>query len=281
MSWRLRISHSTGYFYDAEVVSSYNEVRLTPLRVPQQLVLDNRIDVTPEPRQYRYTDYWGTQVVTFDIHEPHTSLEVIGVSVVDTRAAADPPAPDATWGDVLNDKVNDDWTEFLTPTPLTTLSPEISGKAADQVAGFGLADTVTALGEIVRDHVKYTPGATGVKTSAAQAWELGEGVCQDIAHSTLALLRAAGIPARYVSGYLAPNPDAAVGESVFGESHAWVEAWIGGWWGWDPTNGIGIGERHVVVARGRHYGDVPPLKGVYAGGVSHPVGVQVEITRLS
>lgn len=281
MTWRLRVTHATGYRYDAEVVASYNEARLTPIRVPQQFILDTSIDIYPPARQYLYTDYWGAQVTAFDIHQPHSSLEVTATSVIDTRNAIDPPRADLAWADLQTDKVTDAHVEFLTPTALTTLDPEVTGAALVQVAGRGVAETVTAIGGLVHDHVAYTPGSTGVKTSAAQAWELGEGVCQDIAHSTLALLRAAGIPSRYVSGYFASREDAEVGEVVLGESHAWVEAWIGGWWGWDPTNLIGIGERHVVIARGRDYGDVPPLKGVYAGGASQALGVAVEVTRLA
>jgi transglutaminase-like putative cysteine protease len=91
-----------------------------------------------------------------------------------------------------------------------------------------------------------------------------------------------GVPARYVSGYLHPGgAQAGLGEPVQGESHAWVEAWLGEWWAYDPTNDIPVGERHVLVARGRDYADVPPLKGVYSGGGSQSLGVVVEVTRLS
>lgn len=133
---------------------------------------------------------------------------------------------------------------------------------------------------MVRDRVAYRQGSTGVATSATEAWELGAGVCQDIAHVTLAMLRSVGLPARYVSGYLHPKADAELGETVTGESHAWVEVWFGAWWAFDPTNGIPAGERHVIVARGRDYGDVTPLKGVYSGGGSQSLGVVVEVTRL-
>jgi len=88
------------------------------------------------------------------------------------------------------------------------------------------------------------------------------------------------MPARYVSGYLHPSPSAAIGDSVVGQSHAWVEWWVGRWTAFDPTNGVPVGERHVVVGRGREYGDVPPLKGVYAGPKSTGQGVEVTITRL-
>jgi transglutaminase-like putative cysteine protease len=104
-------------------------------------------------------------------------------------------------------------------------------------------------------------------------------VCQDIAHVAIGALRAAGIPARYVSGYLHPSEDPAIGETVVGESHAWVEWFCGSWHGFDPTNLLEIGERHVQVGRGRDYSDVAPLRGIYAGPNGSRLFVEVEITR--
>jgi transglutaminase-like putative cysteine protease len=95
------------------------------------------------------------------------------------------------------------------------------------------------------------------------------------------MLRAVGIPARYVSGYLHPVREAEVGESSAGQSHAWVEWWVGEWAGFDPTNGLPAGEHHVVVARGRDYADVAPLKGIYHGPANTLLGVEVEVTRLA
>ena len=89
-----------------------------------------------------------------------------------------------------------------------------------------------------------------------------------------------GIPARYVSGYLHPKPDADVGHQTVGESHAWVEAWAGDWWGFDPSNDTDIGPRHVVVAHGRDYADVSPVRGVYAGDATHSTSVSVTVTRV-
>ena len=129
--------------------------------------------------------------------------------------------------------------------------------------------------------MEYVPGSTGVRTSAQEAWSLRKGVCQDIAHLTLGMLRAVGIPARYVSGYLFPLAGGAVGDTVAGQSHAWVEWWCGDWVPFDPTNGVPIGVRHVTVAHGRDYADVTPLKGVYHGAPSTDLGVTVEITRLA
>jgi transglutaminase-like putative cysteine protease len=118
-----------------------------------------------------------------------------------------------------------------------------------------------------------------VQTGAQEAWDQGQGVCQDIAHLTVALLREVGLPARYVSGYLHPEPEARPGDTVTGESHAWVEYWTGEWVAADPTNQAPVGECHVVVARGRDYADVPPLKGIYHGAPSSTMDVTVEVTR--
>ena len=136
-------------------------------------------------------------------------------------------------------------------------------------------------GPAVRDHMDYLPGATNVKTNAMQAWTTGKGVCQDISHVTVGLLRALGLPARYVSGYLHPTPDAEIGASVTGESHAWVEWWDGGWTSFDPTNSVEVAARHVTLGRGRDYADVPPFKGIFSGPASEGHTVTVEVTRLA
>jgi transglutaminase-like putative cysteine protease len=145
---------------------------------------------------------------------------------------------------------------------------------------------VEGVAGFVASHLSYTPGVTEVSTSAVEAFEAGHGVCQDYAHLTLGLLRAMGVPGRYASGYLHPKKHARLGDTVTGESHAWVEAWVGDWWGFDPTNGVPAGERHVLVGRGRDYADVPPLKGVYSaregeGAKPEPVKVEVRTTRLA
>jgi transglutaminase-like putative cysteine protease len=118
-----------------------------------------------------------------------------------------------------------------------------------------------------------------VTTSALEAWRAGHGVCQDFVHLTLALLRSMEIPARYVSGYFYPGSHGTIGETVVGESHAWAEAWLGDWYPFDPTNGGPVGKRHVLVGRGREYGDVTPLKGIYSGAPSATPTVVAELTR--
>jgi transglutaminase-like putative cysteine protease len=280
VSWRLRVQHATGYRYDTEVVSSYNEARLTPQTSPGQLTLESRVRTVPDAKQYRYWDYWGTQVTAFDVQHAHQALEVTAESVVDTAVTVPVPADAPSWVHLRDPRHRDRFIEALSPTRRTAPDPEMTAAAIEAAASFAPQDAVHAVTDLVRARVAYQTGSTGVQTSAAEAWRLGHGVCQDIAHVSLALLRGMGLPARYVSGYLHPDPDADIGVTVSAESHAWIEVWLGDWWAYDPTNAIPAGDRHVLVARGREYGDVPPLKGIYSGTGSHALGVQVELTRL-
>lgn len=280
MSWRLGIRHTTTYTYDAEVTASYNEARLVPVTNPAQVAMDARVVTDPPTRQQTYWDYWGTQVTVFDLHVPHSHLEVVATSVVDTSAEAAPPDGVVTWGDLADRDLRDKHVELLGVTDRTAPEDEMVDLARAIAAHTTPYGAVLEIAALVRERVAYVPGSTGVRTNAHEAWRLGQGVCQDIAHVTLGMLRSVGVPARYVSGYLAPRKDAAIGVTVPGESHAWVEAYLGSWWGYDPTNGIPAGERHVVVAHGRDYGDVTPVKGIYSGGGSQSIAVAVEVTRL-
>jgi transglutaminase-like putative cysteine protease len=153
------------------------------------------------------------------------------------------------------------------------LAAEIAGRSSSP------CDAALEICTAIGDSVQYMQGFTGVTSTAKEAWEQRKGVCQDITHLALGALRSVGIPARYVSGYLHPKPDAAIGETIAGESHAWVEWFCGEWRGFDPTNLIDIGDRHVMVGRGRDYNDVPPLRGVYAGPYGSKLFVTVEITK--
>lgn len=280
MGWRLRIRHVTGFTYAGTAQASYNEARLTPLTMAGQTTLFSHVESQPATASTRYWDYWGTQVTTFDLQRPHQQLKVIATSLVETSAAPE-PRPGCTWEELRQPSTVDSFVELLSPTPLTTIDDELEIEAAAVVGQAPPAEAALALAEWVRENVDYVPGSTGVRTGAQEAWAQRKGVCQDVAHLSLALLRAVGIPARYVSGYLFPKMDAEVGETVAGQSHAWVEWWCGEWVGFDPTNGMPVGERHVLVARGRDYADVTPLKGVYHGAPSTFLGVTVEITRLA
>jgi transglutaminase-like putative cysteine protease len=279
VTWRIRVEHRSTYRYAKTAHTSYNEARVTPLTTPTQMVLDAAVTVTPPARTRRYWDYWGTAVHVFDLHEPHEQLDVWGKSVVETMVA--PLRRSAvSWADLRSDIVRDDFAELLSPTSQVPVDARLLQVAADMAGDGDPHDAATAAVNWVRSHLAYVPGSTGVHTSAVEAWEGGRGVCQDYAHLTLALLRGMGIPARYCSGYLHPNADAGFGVEMAGESHAWIEWWGGEWYGVDPTIGWPVGERHVLVARGRDYHDVAPVRGVYHGGPTAALEVEVSLTRI-
>ncbi len=282
MGWRLGVVHTTQVSYTAPVRASYNEVRMTPLTLPTQVTLESKVSAGPGVPVWTYCDYWGSFVSVFDISEPHENLTVQAQSTVETdqafRYARPAPLP---WAEVRAQAGSGRLLEFLLATPLTTVTPAAAATVLDAVHDADPAEAAEEIAARVRSQVSYMTGSTGVRTDAQEAWDQGQGVCQDMAHVTVALLRAAGLPARYVSGYLHSDPAAEPGQTAVGESHAWVEYWAGSWRALDPTSGAPVRERHVVVARGRDYADIPPLKGSYHGAPTSALDVTVEVTRLA
>jgi transglutaminase-like putative cysteine protease len=282
MGWRLRVLHTTEVSYTGTVQTSFNEARMTPLTLPAQTTLEARVSVSGGVPVWTYSDYWGTAVSVFDIAEPHRDLVIRAQATVETDqgfpAAQAAPLP---WPDLRAQASGGRLLEFLVTTPLTTVTPAVAATVIDAVRGADPAESAEHIVSRVRSQVSYMPGATGVRTNAQEAWDQRQGVCQDLAHVTVALLRAAGLPARYVSGYLHADPSAEPGQSAVGESHAWVEYWSGSWHAVDPTTNVPVRERHVVVARGRDYADIPPLKGIYHGAPTSALNVTVEVTRLA
>lgn len=278
--WRLRVVHSTGYAYKSAVTASFNEARLTPRSDSRQNVILNRVETIPATRSYRYVDYWGTAVTAFDLHAPHTELEVSGSSVVETDVA-EKPEELAGWDDLDTEAVIDRFDEVLSPTQYTPHSKRIARVGQRIAKEYDPFEAVGAVAQWVRSELDYVSGTTGVHSSGLDALREGKGVCQDFAHLSLIMLRSMGIPARYVSGYLHPSREAVVGDTIDGQSHAWIQAWTGGWWHYDPTNDSEINEQYVSVGVGRDYSDVAPLKGIYSGEGSTDLDVVVEVTRLA
>jgi transglutaminase-like putative cysteine protease len=283
VGWRLRIAHTTNVTYSGAVITSFNEARMTPLTTPSQMTLDSRVSAGPGVPVWTYNDYWGSFVSVFDLPEPHDDLVIRAEATVETEPFGGIPASTdrPSWTDLAPRSTAGRLLEFLLPTPLTMVTEEISGAAIDGISGLSPDSAAEALSARVHEHVTYMPGATGVRTNAQEAWDKGQGVCQDMAQLTVALMRRAGLPARYVSGYLHPDPKAEPGSTSVGQSHAWVEYWAGSWIPLDPTSMAAVGERHVVVARGRDYADVPPLKGIFHGPPGGDMKVTVEVTRLA
>jgi len=275
----LRIVHTTGFEYDGLAAASYNQARLTPQTSPEQIVVHARLEVNPTPWSATYRDYFGAYVTAFEVLDPHDSLTVTAFSTVHTQRPPLGP-PRLAWGDLPG--LADGWCEYLTISEQVAPPDDLAGLAR------GLAGELATPGEaarqlcsLVHDQVDYRVGSTSVRTVAAEAWQQRSGVCQDMAHVAIGALRTLGIPARYVSGYLHPRSEPVVGETVAGESHAWVEWWDDGWHGFDPTNDQPVGDRHVVVATGREYADVKPLSGIYDGAGTSSMFVDVQVTRLA
>lgn len=278
--WRMRVVHATGYAYKSPVTASYNEARLTPRSDSRQNVILNRVETIPATRNYRYVDYWGTAVTAFDLHAPHTELEVTASSVVETDKP-EAPAEGVSWEELESDAVRDRFDEVLGSTHYTPVSRRLERVGKRIAAGRDPRQAVIAAAQWAHSELSYVPGTTGVHSSGLDALREGKGVCQDYAHLALILLRGMGIPARYVSGYLHPNRDAVIGETIDGQSHAWIQAWTGAWVNYDPTNDSQINEQYISVGVGRDYADVTPLKGIYSGEGSTDLDVVVEITRLA
>jgi transglutaminase-like putative cysteine protease len=278
---RLRIKHMTGFHYGGDVTASYNEARMLPVSSEGQLVLYSNLEILPISSHHSYVDYWGSRVSSFEILTPHKELSLSATSLVEVRPRAHHNT-EVGWNELaLAVERTTDTVEQLKqtrrtapPAEVVVLAREIAARTPDACAA--ALEICKAIGSAM----EYMQGVTGVHSTAAEAWAVRKGVCQDITHLALGALRSVGVPARYVSGYLHPRPNAAIGETVAGESHAWVEWFCGDEWrGFDPTNGIDIGDRHVLVGRGRDYNDVPPLRGVYAGPFGSTLFVKVEITR--
>jgi transglutaminase-like putative cysteine protease len=278
--WRMRVVHSTGYAYKSPVTASFNEARLTPRSDSRQNVILNRVETVPATRSYRYVDYWGTAVTAFDLHAPHTELEVTSSSVVETDKG-ELPKTKVSWDDLNTEAVIDRFDEVLSPTRYTPASRRIARVGQKILKEHDPFEAIVAAANWAHSELEYVPGTTGVHSSGLDALREGKGVCQDYAHLTLILLRSMGIPARYVSGYLHPQADAPIGDTIDGQSHAWIQAWTGGWWNYDPTNDTDINEQYISVGVGRDYADVSPLKGVYSGEGSTDLDVIVEISRLA
>ena len=280
----LRICHTTRFEYQMPAYDSHNEVRMKPLDGAGQRCVQFQLEITPATSAFEYDDYYGNRVHAFSIHNPHPALVVKAISLVERIPTAQPEAMRMAFGDFLLEdhaRYQAEY-DFLSPSRHVPFSDPMrkffwltKPDPSEDVAAY--AHRVIAF---IRDQFVYEPGMTRVQSTADEILSVGGGVCQDFAHLTIGVLRLAGIPSRYVSGYLAPDPQGTT-ESIGSQaSHAWLEAWLPGlgWTGFDPTNGCVVDERHVSVAIGRDYSDVSPLRGVYRSrGGNQVMSVELQI----
>jgi transglutaminase-like putative cysteine protease len=266
----LDVAHRTSYHYATAVSHSKNEVRAVPVSDGYQHRLSSSLEVSPEATfPARYHDYWGTEVASFDVDGPHDTVSVMARATV--RTSSDERV---SQGDELAAA------EYVLPSPLVTTTGEIAALTR-RLGGGNPEEVLRRVLAWAVDELRYERGSTTVRTSVDEVLARRRGVCQDFAHLTCALLRAAGVPARYVSGYYS-SKQLGVGDEVRVEGHAWIEVLLPdkGWLAVDPTNDQPVGERHVKVGHGRDYRDVAPVKGVYRGGSGGRLEVEVRITRL-
>jgi transglutaminase-like putative cysteine protease len=280
MSMRMRVRHATTYTYSVPTAASYSEARLTPQTTADQYVRRSRLEISPTAWSQEYRDYWGATVTAFEVTDPHDELCVVATSVVDT---ADPVAPGESIGwDDLDPNTLDRYCEFVHQqekvSPAESLVVELDAIRAEAATPAAYVGRVV---ELLRGRVQRLVAATHVSSTAEEAWETGRGVTHDLTHVAIGALRHASIPARFVAGYVHPDADPQVDESVESEPHAWLEWWDGRWVGLDVTHDEAPGERHIVVSRGRDFDDNPNLRGIYSTDGEVSITVAVGITRLA
>ena len=285
---RYRIRHRTSYRYAAPAFESFNEVRLQPVASATQTLLDFDLSIEPPATVISFRDYYGNAVHDFGVAYLHDRLVIESTSDVVTHAGVDKPLAGPADGEpdespalrelATDTALEDELAEFLGPSafvPLERETAEITERLLAEAPGESSLAFFRRAADHVRSTLDYVVGTTTVETSVAEVLAGGSGVCQDFAHVLLSLCRHAGLPARYVSGYLGSVEDSSA-------SHAWVEAYVPpyGWVGIDATLGRLCTGEHVKLGIGRDYTDVAVLRGTYHGGGEAELTVGVSCESL-
>jgi transglutaminase-like putative cysteine protease len=285
---RYRLFHITDFKYDGPVSESYNEVRLRPMQDEMQSCLSFRLSTEPNSTCSSYLDFFGNWVHQFNILRDHRSLKIEAECVVLVHAPKEPVVDGMPLSQLaaIEEQLSHEFYDLLAASVFVPHTRELSGLAeiAERESNGTVGGFVEAAVKLIHSRFKYEKGATHVNSSIQDSLQSRSGVCQDIAHLLIGLCRVLGLPARYVSGYLVPKKtaeaDASLEEVIGGQaSHAWCEVYIPnvGWVGQDPTLGRPTGLRHIRVAYGRDYGDVPPVRGVYKGHAGQRLSVDVRV----
>ena len=287
------VRHRTTYRYLQDVSHSWHLAHLRPRVTPLQAVHDSSITLSLESAsRVAREDYFRNPCEWFSIDQPHTHLEVLAESRVTVQ-----PAPMRTsreslsWEEVRQklespqDEEGRDAVQYLFDSPMTKYHSDIAeyGAVSFPPDRPVLAGAMELMHRIHQDF-RYDTTVTDVTTSVDRVFEIRAGVCQDLAHVGIAALRAMGLAARYVSGYLLTQPPPGKPRLLGADaSHAWFSVWAPpfGWVDLDPTNDIPVGESHVTAAWGRDYGDVAPVAGIILGGHDHVVDVGVDVIPVS
>lgn len=280
--------HKTTFTYEEVVSVSHHVLHLAPRAHPRQRCLETSLAVDPAttlgPAR---ADYFGNPVHYLTIQQPHERLVVEARSRVEIGAAPQLDlAASPAWEDVRGALEQPKGRalqafEFVFDSPCVKISRDVHAYAAGSfAAGRPILDAVMDLTARIYREFEYRGGVSDVSTPVGDVLAMRKGVCQDFAHLEIACLRAMGLPARYVSGYLLTRPPPGK-EKLQGSdaSHAWVSVWAGeaGWIDFDPTNNMIPADEHITVGWGRDYGDVSPINGFIVGGGAHQVTVGVDV----
>lgn len=282
MSTLYQIRHVTRHRYKAAVSECFMEVRKRPLSEGQQRCLNFKLEVEPNATIFSYQEEIGNTVHHFNVPQPHRELSVTAEAMVEVKNAAPlPQSLDASAWETLADQTEEpELLDYLLPSPLIqrTERLETFHRSVASTPGEDPLSFLRRLNAAIAERFTYVQLSTQVDSPIDQALESQQGVCQDFAHIMVGVARLAGIPARYVSGYLYHRQGAGDRSSA-DASHAWMEAYLPdlGWLGFDPTNNILVEERHIRVCLGRDYKDVPPTRGVYRGTCPSELSVAVQV----
>ena len=287
-----RIRHTTSYAYSDFVTLAHNEARLSPRNGPWQVAHSARLVVEPTPAfMTREHDYFGNWVNLFVLQEPHRRFLVTAHSEVTVREPFLPdPEDTAPWEEVREMLASSTEQEVFEAVEHRFESPHVrwdAGVSEYAARSFPPGRPILAaaldLSQRIHSDFEYRPGTTNVATSVRAVFEQRRGVCQDFAHLMIAGMRAMGLSARYVSGYLLTRPVDGQPRRIGSDaSHAWAAAYCPGYdfIDIDPTNNMLVTVEHPTLAWGRDFGDVSPLKGVVLGGGAHSVDVAVEVVPV-
>jgi transglutaminase-like putative cysteine protease len=286
-----RVTHITDYRYGEPVAEAYLELRLTPPNREMQTVHEHRLVIEPASRTSSYRDYFGNEVAFLSLPYRHTRLTIRSEALVQTVSGALPAESlDQTIQEarqILAGSLPFVF-DYLQPTEMVKIGREPLQWAKRYLnASTTLREGLEALNNAIHENFQYRKGATQFSTDVSSIWRDRIGVCQDFAHIMLSVLRIAGLPSRYVCGYIETSPvRGANGESkrLIGSvaTHAWVEVLVPGqcWVALDPTNNRWCGEQHISVSFGRDASEAAPIRGTFKGSGEQTMKVQVRVARL-
>ncbi|WP_419255681.1 transglutaminase family protein [Caulobacter sp. ErkDOM-YI] len=282
----LEIRHVTQYHYERPVRESLMELWMQPQKTARQRLISFELEINPAAQVFSYADSFGNAVYHFDVPHPHDKLTIVARSAVETESPGE--RPDALdmgeWDRLRSEFVRGECFDFLRMHGFVetteALDAFVNEHSLDDLRRKDPLTAMRMLSATIYQAFEYQPGVTDADSPIDLALSAGRGVCQDFAHIMLAICRSWNIPARYVSGYLFTDRDAG-DRSDPDATHAWVEVFLPSlrWVGFDPTNNMMTGERHVAVAVGRDYADVTPSRGVYKGDSDSELAVGVSVRR--